>query len=153
MGTAHWSPGDDGVGEGRDEAPDTQHARVPHKGGHEQVPFRGGGAAGGNLRVRLQPRFPATHVSQARLEGVQGHCGGGESSSPRSFSIAQLKLEGLPDAVTDEMLKSDESFLRTFHHILLEVEVEEGALICPETGRQFTISKGIPNLLLNEDEC
>merc|ERR1711943_143245 len=33
--------------------------------------------------------------------------------------------EGLPDAVTDEMLKSDESFLRTFHHILLEVEVEE----------------------------
>merc|ERR1712010_181983 len=63
------------------------------------------------------------------------------------------KLEGLPDAVTDEMLKSDESFLRTFHHILLEVEVEEGALICPETGRQFTISKGIPNLLLNEDEC
>ena len=51
------------------------------------------------------------------------------------------------------MLHSDEDFLRTFHHILLEVQVEEGALVCPETGRRFPISKGIPNLLLNEDEC
>ncbi|WZN63513.1 multifunctional methyltransferase subunit TRM112 [Chloropicon roscoffensis] len=64
-----------------------------------------------------------------------------------------LKLEGLPDSVTEEMLKSDEAFLRAFHHILLEVDVEEGALICPETGRRFPIVKGIPNLLLNEDEC
>lgn len=34
-----------------------------------------------------------------------------------------------------------------------QVDVEEGALICPETGRRFPIVKGIPNLLLNEDEC
>ena len=66
---------------------------------------------------------------------------------------SQLDLQGLPDAVSDEMLHSDEDFLRTFHHILLEVQVEEGALVCPETGRRFPISKGIPNLLLNEDEC
>jgi len=25
-------------------------------------------------------------------------------------------------------------------------------LICPESGRKFPISKGIPNMLLNEDE-
>eukprot|EP00212_Chloropicon_laureae_P004128 CAMPEP_0197488306 /NCGR_PEP_ID=MMETSP1311-20131121/3279_1 /TAXON_ID=464262 /ORGANISM="Genus nov. species nov., Strain RCC856" /LENGTH=124 /DNA_ID=CAMNT_0043032307 /DNA_START=6 /DNA_END=380 /DNA_ORIENTATION=+ len=59
----------------------------------------------------------------------------------------------LPESVSEDMLKSDEGFLRSFHHVLLEVEVEEGALICPETGRRFPISKGIPNLLLNEDEC
>lgn len=36
---------------------------------------------------------------------------------------------------------------------VLQVHLEEGALICPETGRHFTVAKGIPNLLLNEDEC
>jgi len=65
----------------------------------------------------------------------------------------KLKIEGLPESVSEEMLKGDESFLRAFHHALLEVEVQEGALICPETGRRFPITKGIPNLLLNEDEC
>ena len=32
------------------------------------------------------------------------------------------------------------------------MEVLEGALICPETGRRFPITGGIPNMLLNEDE-
>ena len=35
---------------------------------------------------------------------------------------------------------------------ILQLEVMEGNLICPETGRKFPISKGIPNMLLNEDE-
>lgn len=60
--------------------------------------------------------------------------------------------EGLPEHVTEDML-SDDSFLQKFHHALLEVTLEEGALVCPETGRKFPVSKGIPNLLLNEDEC
>eukprot|EP00877_Chromochloris_zofingiensis_P012423 jgi/Chrzof1/7434/Cz02g23160.t1 len=60
--------------------------------------------------------------------------------------------DGLPEEVTDEMLQ-DDGFLQAFHHALLEVHLEEGALICPETGRHFTVAKGIPNLLLNEDEC
>jgi multifunctional methyltransferase subunit TRM112 len=30
--------------------------------------------------------------------------------------------------------------------------VEEGTLVCPESGRKFPINKGIPNMLLNEDE-
>ena len=34
-----------------------------------------------------------------------------------------------------------------------QVKLEEGALICPESGRKFPVSKGIPNLLLTEDEC
>lgn len=57
----------------------------------------------------------------------------------------------LPDQVTDDMLEDDE-FLQKFHHALLEVYVEEGALVCPETGRRFEIQQGIPNLLLHEDE-
>jgi multifunctional methyltransferase subunit TRM112 len=47
----------------------------------------------------------------------------------------------------------DDGFLQKFHHALLEVTLEEGALVCPETGRKFVVSKGIPNLLLTEDEC
>lgn len=57
----------------------------------------------------------------------------------------------LPDEVREEMLEND-VFLQKLHHALLEVYVEEGALVCPETGRRFAISNGIPNLLLHEDE-
>ena len=35
----------------------------------------------------------------------------------------------------------------------MQLHVEEGQLICPESGRRFPIQKGIPNMLLNEDEC
>ncbi|EEF31889.1 multifunctional methyltransferase subunit TRM112 homolog A [Ricinus communis] len=57
----------------------------------------------------------------------------------------------LPDAAESSMLESEE-FMRKFHHALLEVDLEEGALICPETGRKFPVNKGIPNMLLHEDE-
>jgi len=63
-----------------------------------------------------------------------------------------LNVSGLPAEVTPEIME-DEEFLKKFHHALLELHVEEGALICPETGRRFPVSKGIPNMLLNEDEC
>lgn len=46
----------------------------------------------------------------------------------------------------------EEAFLKRLHKYLLEVHVEEGTLICPESGREFTIKQGIPNMLLNEDE-
>lgn len=36
--------------------------------------------------------------------------------------------------------------------LAVQVCLEEGSLICPETGRRFPVSKGIPNMLLNEDE-
>ncbi|ESN90700.1 hypothetical protein HELRODRAFT_166404 [Helobdella robusta] len=51
-----------------------------------------------------------------------------------------------------ENFEANEDFLKNAHHALLEVEVEEGFLECPETGRKFPINKGIPNMLLNEDE-
>lgn len=61
-------------------------------------------------------------------------------------------MHNLPQSVTEEQLE-DEDFLKLFHHALLEVHLEEGALICPETGRKFPVNQGIPNLLLQEDEC
>ncbi|CAN4122276.1 unnamed protein product [Withania somnifera] len=57
----------------------------------------------------------------------------------------------LPENADASMLDSDD-FLHKFHHALLELHLEEGALICPETGRKFPVNKGIPNMLLHEDE-
>ncbi|KAI4368443.1 hypothetical protein MLD38_017000 [Melastoma candidum] len=57
----------------------------------------------------------------------------------------------LPDEADASMLESSE-FLNKFHHALLELHLEEGALVCPETGRKFPVNKGIPNMLLHEDE-
>lgn len=33
-----------------------------------------------------------------------------------------------------------------------QVDVLEGTLQCPESGRLFPISRGIPNMLLNDEE-
>lgn len=59
--------------------------------------------------------------------------------------------ETLPETMS-ETVQQDDDFLKTMHKVLLEYEVEEGELICPETGRKFPISKGIPNMLLQETE-
>ncbi|KAE9609042.1 hypothetical protein Lal_00020109 [Lupinus albus] len=64
----------------------------------------------------------------------------------RSLGYSELPEEG-----DSSFLESDE-FLSRFHHALLELHLEEGALICPETGRRFPVTKGIPNMLLHEDE-
>lgn len=57
----------------------------------------------------------------------------------------------LPAELT-EQLHTDNDFLQKLHHILLEIDIVEGNLECPETGRLFPITDGIPNMLLNEDE-
>ncbi len=59
-------------------------------------------------------------------------------------------LEGF-DEITDEIL-SDEESLKKIHHVLLEVHVMDGNLVCPSSGRKFGVKGGIPNMLLHEDE-
>ncbi|EDR03507.1 uncharacterized protein LACBIDRAFT_253381 [Laccaria bicolor S238N-H82] len=49
-----------------------------------------------------------------------------------------------------EML--DDEFLKNLHHVLLEVHVEEGSMICPNCKHDYPISNGIPNMLLAEHE-
>lgn len=60
--------------------------------------------------------------------------------------------EGLPPNEPVENYDNNEDFLKKLHHVLLEVDVITGELICPETGRKFPITKGIPNMLLTEAE-
>lgn len=60
-------------------------------------------------------------------------------------------LDTLP-AEPPQVPAEDTDFLQKLHHVLLEIDVTEGHLECPETGRKFPIQNGIPNMLLNEDE-
>ena len=55
------------------------------------------------------------------------------------------------DTITEHHMEL-ESFLKEMHHLLFEVHVKEGFLVCPTTGRKFIIKDGIPNMLLHEDE-
>ncbi|KAL6443457.1 hypothetical protein ACFW04_002950 [Cataglyphis niger] len=57
----------------------------------------------------------------------------------------------LPQILIEDF-ETNEDFLKKVHHVLLEVEVINGDLLCPESGRKFPINDGIPNMLLNEDE-
>ncbi|CAL8100189.1 unnamed protein product [Orchesella dallaii] len=59
--------------------------------------------------------------------------------------------EAIPSSISDDYEKN-EDFLRKAHHALFEIEVINGEMICPETGRKFPIKDGIPNMLVNEDE-
>lgn len=66
-------------------------------------------------------------------------------------SIGQLDGTGLPKDII-ENYENDNDFLKKVHHVLLEIDILNGELVCPETGRKFPIVNGIPNMLLNEDE-
>lgn len=52
----------------------------------------------------------------------------------------------------DRLNNDDDEILQHLHHALLEVHVEDGNFVCPESGRRFPISKGIANMLLHADE-
>ncbi|KAK3587196.1 hypothetical protein CHS0354_016892 [Potamilus streckersoni] len=60
--------------------------------------------------------------------------------------------EGLPKEIAPNFTENDE-FLKAAHHVLLEIDVVEGDLVCPETGRKFPVSNGVPNMLLKEEEA
>ncbi|XP_045516291.1 multifunctional methyltransferase subunit TRM112-like protein [Pieris brassicae] len=59
--------------------------------------------------------------------------------------------DGLPQTIEPKFEENNE-LLKKAHRVLLEVDIEEGNLVCPESGRRFPISKGIPNMLLTEAE-
>lgn len=61
------------------------------------------------------------------------------------------KEDELPKEVVPNYENNTE-FLKKVHHVLMEIDVVNGELICPETARKFPINNGIPNMLLNEDE-
>ena len=47
---------------------------------------------------------------------------------------------------------NDEASMKKVHHALFEVEIVQGELVCPESGRKFPIKQCIANMLCNENE-
>jgi uncharacterized protein YbaR (Trm112 family) len=58
----------------------------------------------------------------------------------------------LPPSLTVE-LANDSSFIQALYHILMNVHLIKGMLTCPVTGKEFPVIDGIPNLILEEEEC
>mmetsp|Transcript_13473 Transcript_13473/g.20077 ORF Transcript_13473/g.20077 Transcript_13473/m.20077 type:complete len:140 (-) Transcript_13473:472-891(-) len=65
---------------------------------------------------------------------------------------SQMGLKTLPPILTNE-LASDPTFLRALYHVLMNVHLVRGVLTCPDTGREFPVSNGIANFMLEEEEC
>ncbi|KAL7528753.1 hypothetical protein ACHAXR_005141, partial [Thalassiosira sp. AJA248-18] len=63
-----------------------------------------------------------------------------------------MGLDSLPPSVTPE-LANDEGFLRALYHVLMNVHLVNGMLTCSETGREFPVTDGIVDMMLEENEC
>lgn len=66
------------------------------------------------------------------------------------FAAKALSIE-IPEQMPTNAA-DDDNFLRGLHTALVEINVKEGELKCQNCSRSFPISKGIPNMLLNEEE-
>ena len=58
----------------------------------------------------------------------------------------------LPPQLTED-LASDDNFLKALYHVLMNLHLVQGVLTCPTTGKEFPVIDGIPNFMLEEEEC
>lgn len=65
---------------------------------------------------------------------------------------SEMGLSTLPPLLTED-LANDSDFLIALYHVLMKVHLVKGILTCPETGREFPVVNGIPNMMLEEEEC
>jgi len=73
-------------------------------------------------------------------------------SATRSLGVEDLSSTA-PQLPAHGDLNDDQiQQLKSLHHALLEIHVQDGTMVCPSCGHVFTIKDGIPNMLLHEDE-
>ncbi|BGP56140.1 hypothetical protein JCM8202_005908 [Rhodotorula sphaerocarpa] len=58
--------------------------------------------------------------------------------------------EQAPDATQPETVSVE--LLKTLHHVLLEIVVSDGEMVCPQCEHVYRIKDSIPNMLLAEHE-
>jgi len=66
-------------------------------------------------------------------------------------AAAAVGLQGMPAKFNAAVLE-DESFLRAVHNLLLDIHVQKGSLVCPDTGTRYPITDGLPNMMLPEGD-
>jgi len=64
---------------------------------------------------------------------------------------AAVGLQGMPAKFNAAILE-DESFLRAVHNLLLDIHIQKGTLVCPDTGTRYPIQDGLPNMMLPEGD-
>lgn len=67
-------------------------------------------------------------------------------------AASEMGLSTLPPQLTQEMA-NDTVFLQALYQIVMNVHLVKGILTCPATGREFPVQDGIPNMMLEEEEC
>ena len=67
-------------------------------------------------------------------------------------AASEMGISTLPTTLTTDLAES-EPFLQALYHILMNVHLMKGMLTCPATGREFPVTDGIPNMMLEEEEC
>ena len=67
-------------------------------------------------------------------------------------AASEMGLTTLPPILTSELAEND-AFLQALYHILIHVHLINGMLTCPTTGREFPVTDGVPNMMLDEEEC
>merc|ERR1712203_186675 len=68
-------------------------------------------------------------------------------------ALSDLKCtHELPASLPEDVESLDEDLMKKLHHAMFEIEVQEGNLVCPESQRKYPVMRGIPNMLLTEEE-
>jgi len=72
------------------------------------------------------------------------------SSPPVDKLISiQLGFPTLPEqAPAAEELQGNETLLQELHNLLVQTQITEGKLVCPNCGHEYCIREGIANFLL-----
>ena len=65
----------------------------------------------------------------------------------KDLNMSKFDLE----KIKEEQMQ-DKNVLEYLHNILFEVEIEEGNLVCANCGREYMIKRGIPDMVLKDDE-
>jgi len=68
-------------------------------------------------------------------------------------AAAQMGLKNLLPPVLTEDMAENPDFLRALYHVLMNVHLVKGILKCPDTAREFAVTNGIVDFMLEEDEC
>lgn len=97
------------------------------------------------LSVTFKCFFPLTAMTLSMLRKINWSALKGAASDLSMHELDEIT------GITEEM-KGDDNLLRQIHHILFEVHLIDGHLVCPESLRKFPVKDGIPNMLLHEDE-
>ena len=72
--------------------------------------------------------------------------------SLKQQAAKEVGIPTLPPALTEDMA-ADDDFLAALNHVLFHVHLVQGMLTCPITEREFPVQNGIPNMMLEEEEC